>query len=111
MTLDGFAEAAIDWAATPATEVPGESGAARVRARQLGAAQLRLVDYGPGYCADHWCAKGHLIYVVAGSLVIEHEQSAAAHELEAGMSWAAPDGATPAHRVRSEAGATVFIVD
>jgi hypothetical protein len=73
--------------------------------------QVRLVEYGAGYLADHWCAKGHVIYVVVGTLSIDHEDGTPARNLAAGMSWCVGDGEGPAHRVRSETGATVFIVD
>jgi hypothetical protein len=36
-------------------------------------AQLRLVDYSAGYTADHWCHKGHVVLVIAGTLTIAHE--------------------------------------
>jgi hypothetical protein len=62
-----------EWSALAPTVHAGTTGTAAVRARQLGDIQIRLVDYGPGYVADHWCAKGHILHVVAGALVIEHE--------------------------------------
>ena len=26
-----------------------------------GALRVRMVEYSPGYLADHWCAKGHIL--------------------------------------------------
>jgi len=66
--------------------------------------------YGAGYRADHWCAKGHIVHVIAGDLVIEHRDGRR-FALGPGMSWHAPDDAGPRHRVLCETGATVFIVD
>lgn len=111
MKLTSMGETVTDWSRVAATVVPGATGAARARAQQMGDVQLRLVEYGSGYLADHWCAKGHVIYVVAGALAIEHEDGTPARIIEAGMSWSVADGEGPAHRVRSETGATVFIVD
>lgn len=111
MKLVNVSETAIDWSQVVATVVPGASGSARTRAHQAGDVQLRLVEYGAGYLADHWCSKGHIIYVVAGALAVEHEDGTPARVLEAGMSWRVGDGEGPAHRVRSTTGATVFIVD
>jgi len=111
MKLTGISEAMTDWSQIPATRIAGASGFAEARARQAGDVQQRTVAYAPGYLADHWCAKGHVLYVVAGALVIEHENGAPAHALSAGMSWHVGDGEGPAHRVRCESGATVFIVD
>ncbi len=70
-----------------------------------------VVDYAPGYVADHWCSKGHVVYVIAGELTIEHQDDRPAHALTAGMSCHAADDAVPAHRVRSATGARAFIVD
>ena len=111
MKLTSMRETATDWSRIAATVIPGASGAPRARAQQVGDVQLRLVEYGAGYLADHWCGKGHVIHVVAGALAIEHEDGTASHRLEAGMSWCVADGEGPAHRVRSDTGATVFIVD
>lgn len=54
---------------------------------------------------------GHIIYVHAGVLAIAHQDGKPACMLSAGMSWQVADGESPAHRVRSESGASVFIVD
>ena len=111
MKLTSVPETVTDWSRVLATVIPGAVGAARARAHRVGDLQLRLVEYGAGYLADHWCAKGHVIYIVAGALAIEHEDGTPARILGAGMSWCVADGERPAHRVRSESGATVFIVD
>ena len=111
MKLTTMPETVTYWARVAATVVPGANGAARARAQQMGDVQLRLVEYGSGYLADHWCAKGHVIYVVSGALTIEHEDGTPSRMIEAGMSWSVADGEGPAHRVRSDVGATVFIVD
>ena len=110
MKLKGLAPGAIDWAGEPVTVQPGETGTAAQRARMLGNTQLRLVDYGAGYVADHWCGKGHILYVVAGALLIEHRDGNR-YPLSAGMSWHAADGEGAPHRVVCETGARVFIID
>jgi quercetin dioxygenase-like cupin family protein len=111
MKLTNMPEGVTDWSRTLATTVPGASGGANARARQVGDVQLRVVEYAPGYVADHWCSKGHVIYVIAGELTIEHQTEQPACELAMGMSWHVGDDEAPAHRVRSERGATVFILD
>ena len=106
MKLMNMPEAVTDWSELIATRVSGASGVAQARAHQVGDVQLRLVEL-----ADHWCAKGHVLYVVSGALAIEHQDGTPARNLSAGMSWCVGDGEGSAHRVRSETGATVFIVD
>ena len=110
MKLDGLPIGAIDWRGVEAVGHPGETGSAAARARDLGGVQLRIVQYGAGYRADHWCAKGHIVHVLAGDLVIEHDDGRR-FPLTAGMTWHAPDDRGPPHRVVCETGATVFIVD
>lgn len=106
MELSGLPEAVVDWSRTPATKTAGATS----RAHKTNDVQLRVVDYDPGYLADHWCSKGHILYVISGSLTIEHGDGKASYELAAGMSWQTADNGPP-HRVRSTGGATVFIVD
>ena len=98
-----------EWSDLPTSTHPGESGAATVRTRQFGDVQLRVVEYSPGYVADHWCDKGHIVYVLAGQLVIEHEHGQK-YALTKGASYHVPDEKAR-HRVRSEQGATIFVVD
>jgi len=110
MKLGKVAPGAIDWPQEPVSAQPGETGAAMSRMRMLGDTQLRIFDYGAGYIADHWCGKGHILFVVSGALAIEH-QDGNRYELAAGMSWHAADGEGSPHRVVSERGAQVFIID
>jgi len=111
MKLVNTPEAVADWSRILATTIAGASGTVQTRVHQSGDVRLRLVEYGPGYLADHWCPKGHIVYVLAGMLAIEHEDGTPARMLSAGMSWQVADGEGPAHRVRSETSARVFIVD
>jgi hypothetical protein len=100
----------IEWSRTPAAIQAGETGTATARTCNLGDITLRLVVYSSGFKADHWSNKGHIVYVIAGSLVIEHEDETRT-ALSAGNSWHAPDDATSPHRVLCKTGATVFILD
>jgi hypothetical protein len=110
MKLADLPRGTIDWSLlSPATE-PGETGAAASRTRQFGDTRMRLVEYGAGYLADHWCDKGHVLFVVAGELVIEHRDGELCR-LRPGMTWHVADATGAPHRVMCEHGATVFIVD
>ena len=50
-----------DWSTVPETVHPGEKGTARWRTREFGDIRVRVVEYSPGYLADHWCSKGHIL--------------------------------------------------
>ena len=110
MNLNDLPVGITDWPQIPASTHPGETGMAMMRTRQFGDIQLRVVEYSREYVADHWCHKGHIVFVVSGRLVIEHE-GGAAYVLTQGTSYHVADGDGRPHRVLSEEGATVFIVD
>ena len=63
--------ATTDWAGVPATHHPGETGAATWRTLDVGDVRVRMVEYSPGYRADHWCERGHILLVLEGELVTE----------------------------------------
>ena len=110
MNLNHFPAGITDWSQTSESVHPGSPGTATVRSRQIGDIQLRLVVYSPNYLADHWRHKGHIVFVVAGDLMIEYQHSLT-YKLVPGTSYHVADGDGPAHRVLTENGATVFIVD
>jgi hypothetical protein len=62
----------MDWATVEQTNHRGASGEASWRTRNVGPGdnpiRLRLVEYSPGYVADHWCEKGHVLFVLEGQL-------------------------------------------
>ena len=98
-----------NWAEVVGEEHAGTTGVATWRTRQFGPVRVRMVDYSPGYLADHWCQKGHFLLVTAGELVTELADGRE-FTLGPGMSYQVADGAE-AHRSRSVGGAALFIVD
>jgi quercetin dioxygenase-like cupin family protein len=98
-----------DWASVPATTHPGERGAAYWRTLEVGNVRVRMVEYSPGYVADHWCERGHVLLVLKGELTTDLKNGES-HVLKPGQSYQVADGAAP-HRSRTESGATLFIVD
>lgn len=98
-----------DWAGVGGSEQPGERGTAIWRTLQRGDLRIRIVEYMRGYIADHWCAKGHVVYCLEGELIIELGDGRT-FVLRPGMSYQVADGETP-HRSRTLVGARVFIVD
>ena len=60
-----------DWSKIERTEHKGETGSAYWRTRQFGSIRVRMVEYTPGYLADHWCEKGHILLCVEGELETE----------------------------------------
>lgn len=98
-----------NWAEVAPEEHAGTTGVAMWRTRQFGPVRVRMVEYSPGYLADHWCQKGHFLLVVAGELITELADGRR-FTLGPGMSYQVADGAE-AHRSCTTAGATIFVVD
>ena len=99
-----------DWAGVETTEHPGETGTATWRTLNVGDIRIRQVTYSPGYIADHWCDRGHILYVVEGELVSELKDGRR-FTLTPGMSYQVSDQGDAPHRSVTTTGATLFIVD
>jgi quercetin dioxygenase-like cupin family protein len=109
MRIDDVPFAVTDWSAVPPTRHAGERGEATWRTRHFGDLRVRMVEYSPGYLADHWCEKGHVLLVLEGELETELADGRR-FTLRAGHSYQVADGAEP-HRSRTAVGARLFIVD
>jgi len=102
--------AVTDWSAIEPTRHPGETGHATWRTLNLGDIRIRRVDYSPGYLADHWCDRGHVLFLIEGELDTEL-QDGRSFRLTAGMSYQVSDLGDAAHRTSTAIGAKLFIVD
>jgi quercetin dioxygenase-like cupin family protein len=109
MKMSEIPFATVDWAVVPRTEHKGETGSATWRTRHFSDIRVRMVEYSPGYLADHWCQKGHVLLVLSGELETELADGRV-FKMGPGMSYQVADGAE-AHRSRTASGATLFIVD
>ena len=98
-----------DWSRIEPTEHAGEQGVARWRTQTFGDIRVRMVEYSPGYRADHWCIKGHILLCLEGELHTELADGRT-FVLGPGMSYQVADNAEP-HRSRTSTGAKLFIVD
>ncbi|MBI3654716.1 MAG: DHCW motif cupin fold protein [Acidobacteria bacterium] len=109
MNISDIPFSVIAWSTVAPTEHPGETGVAYWRTQNFGDIRVRMVEYTPGYLADHWCSKGHILLCLEGELHIELETDRR-FTLAAGMSYHVADN-TAAHRSHTEVGAKLFIVD
>ncbi len=98
-----------DWSAVEPTTHQGETGTAYWRTRHFGGIRVRMVEYTPGYRADHWCVKGHVLLCLEGELHTELEDGRK-FVLKPGMSYQVADNAEP-HRSSTTVGAKLFVVD
>ncbi|WP_072389890.1 DHCW motif cupin fold protein [Hyphomicrobium sp. CS1BSMeth3] len=99
-----------DWSAVPAEDHAGETGKAIWRTFMMGNVRVRQVEYTPGYLADHWCDRGHILYVLEGELETELRDGRR-FVLRPGMSYQVSNFGDAAHRSYTKTGAKLFIVD
>jgi len=109
MNIDQLPFVTTDWSTVPVTEHHGETGSAFWRTIQIGPIRVRMVEYSPGYRADHWCSKGHILLCLAGELHTELKDGRQ-FVLAPGVSYQVGDNAEP-HRSSTPVGATLFVVD
>ncbi|MBU0984252.1 MAG: DHCW motif cupin fold protein [candidate division Zixibacteria bacterium] len=98
-----------NWSEIERTEHKGDTGVAYWHTRQFGDIRVRMVEYSPGYAADHWCSKGHILLCLEGELHTELPDGRK-FVLTPGVSYQVADKAEP-HRSSTEVGAKLFIVD
>lgn len=99
----------MDWSTVEATVHPGIGGEAYWRTLEIGNIRVRIVEYTPGYLADHWCNRGHVLLVLEGELETELSDGRK-FVLTPGMSYQVADDVNP-HRSYTAVGAKIFIVD
>jgi len=109
MKMTGFPLSTTDWLKVSPTEHPGETGVALWRTQNFGDIRVRMVEYSPGYTADHWCSKGHVLLCLEGELQTMLA-SGESFTLTPGRSYQVADGES-SHRSSTKTGAKLFIVD
>jgi len=100
----------VDWTAMNATEHPGQTGTSLWRSFERDGLRTRLVEYLPGYTADHWCDRGRVLHVLSGQLKIKLRDGRSFH-LGQGSGFCVSDHGDSAHLVTTSTGCRVFIVD
>ena len=109
MTTSNINFQTIDWSVVEKTFHPGETGQATWQTLQFPGLRIRLVEYSPGYLADHWCQKGHIVHCIEGQFVSEL-QSGEEFELTTGMSYVVSDDLS-SHRSLTKDGVKLLIID
>lgn len=99
----------IDWDKIPKTEHLGEKGVSHWKIVQFEGLRIRIVEYGKGYLANHWCQKGHIVHCLQGEFVTEQENGEN-FRLQEGMTYIVSDDLS-SHRSISENGVKLLIID
>ncbi|MBK6935514.1 MAG: DHCW motif cupin fold protein [Chitinophagaceae bacterium] len=109
MKLSNVPFQTIDWLTVPKKEHKGETGAAYWQVQMMNDIRVRMVEYSPGYKADHWCSKGHIILCIEGEMDTEL-QDGRIMKLTKGMCYFVGDN-NESHRTYTATGCKLFIVD
>ena len=109
MKIASFPFQTLDWSSVPKEEHKGDTGFATWQVQKMNDTRVRFVEYSPGYKADHWCSKGHIILCIEGEMDTELEDGRI-FKLSQGMTYFVGDNCE-AHRSSTKNGCKLFIVD
>jgi hypothetical protein len=109
MNIASFSFQTLDWSSMPREEHKGETGIAYWQIKMMNDIRVRMVEYSPGYKADHWCKKGHVLHCIEGEMETKLEDGRIM-KLTAGMTYFVGDN-NEAHQSSTSAGCKLFIVD
>lgn len=99
----------IDWNLIPKIEHKGQKKNSYWQTFQLGGLRIRIVEYSPGYLADHWCKKGHIVHCLEGEFVSELEDGKKSL-LKKGMTYIVSDEVS-SHQSSTKNGVKLLIID
>lgn len=99
----------IDWKKLPEEKTGGISGFALSKTQKTDKMQIRFIRFSGNYEADHWCTKGHLIFVRKGVLFIDF-QNGDLFKIEEGNSCVLGENKVP-HKARTKNPAEIWIID
>jgi len=99
----------VDWNLIPKIEHKGQKGFAFWQTLELHGLRIRIVEYSPGYLADHWCKKGHIVYCLEGKFISELENGEK-FPIKKGMTYIVSDEVS-SHRSSTKNGVTLLIID
>ncbi len=109
MKISPFSFQTIDWAAIPVEEHSGDTGMAYWQVVVMNDIRIRKVHYSPGYSADHWCKKGHVLFCINGEMETTLEDGRIFSLTKDTMYLVGDD--CEAHRSSTKGGCELLIVD
>ena len=109
MFIAPFPFQTLNWSSIPKEEHKGETGISYWQVQNVNDIRVRMVEYSPGYKADHWCSKGHIIFCTEGEMDTELDDGRIM-KLTTGMCYFVGDN-NEAHRSSTIPGCKLFIVD
>ena len=80
----------IDWNNISKEKHKGKTETSFWQTLQYDGLRVRIVEYGAGYLADHWCKKGHIVHCLEGE-VLNEQENGEKHLLKQGMTYIVSD--------------------
>jgi quercetin dioxygenase-like cupin family protein len=109
MNIASFPFQTLCWDTIPKEEHSGETGVAYWQVQHVNDIRVRIVEYSPGYKADHWCSKGHILFCLEGEMKTELKDGRV-FTLSKDMCYFTGDN-NEAHRSSTVTGCKLFMVD
>lgn len=109
MEINILENVAIDWDDIPFEKATGMTGFVTAKTVKLPTFSIRQLSFSEGYEADHWCEKGHIIYVQSGTLIIAYNNGTHA-TIPAGSSLILGDNLS-SHKAKTEVETQILIID
>lgn len=110
MEIENVPFRTIDWTAVPRVEHKGETGTSFWRTVETGNLRVRIVEYSPGFRSDHYCSRGHVVFVLEGEHRIRLKDGKE-YIIKQGMSYQTADNERNPHQACSITGGRALIVD
>jgi hypothetical protein len=99
----------IDWNNISKEEHKGKEGTSFWQSLQYDGLRVRIVEYGVGYLADHWCKKGHIVHCLDGE-VLNEQETGERFLLKEGMTYIVSDDLS-SHRSVAKENVRLLIID
>lgn len=99
----------INWEDIPTEKSNGITGFVLSKTVELPTIKIRQLNFSESYEADHWCEKGHIFYVIKGTLIIAYDDGSQI-TIPTGNSLILGDNIS-AHKAITETETQILIID
>ena len=109
MLIPNIENTVINWDQVPSERVNGITGFVDSKSVMFTSFSIRRLHFSKNYEADHWCEKGHLIFVISGELIIEQKNDKLM-KVQEGNSLVLGDDVS-LHKAKTEMPSVIIIID
>ena len=110
MEIEDKGVSLANWSELIRKETAGKVGNSIEATLEYGNIRVRKIEYSPGYIADHWCCKGHIVFILEGAMKIKRKNGEE-FTVSKGMSFICGENDINPHMAYSDSGASILIID